>query len=75
KMQKTMLKAGVHMNAMFNSENTHIASLLIDGYNTGLTSVQRCINELTNNGVDVPEIGKDLIKLYDKNIKTLRTYL
>lgn len=75
KLQKTMLKAGVHMNAMFNRDTAHIASMLIDGYNMGLTSVQKCVNELTNDGVEVPQLAKDVIAAYDKNIKKLREYL
>lgn len=75
KMEQTMLKAGVHMNAMFNRDSTHIASMLIDGYNMGITSIQKCINELREDGSDAPLIAKDLMKTYDKNIKTLRTFL
>lgn len=74
-IQRAMLKAGVRMNASFDNSNTHLASMLIDGYNTGLTSVQKCINVLTRDGVDVPPLANDLLKTYDKNIKALRAYL
>lgn len=74
-MQKTMLKMGVKMNATFDNSHTHIASMLIDGYNMGLTSVQKCINELNADGVEVPQLATDLMKTYDKNIKDLRAYL
>ena len=70
-----MLKAGVKMNAGINNKPTHLASMLIDGYNMGIESVQKCINELARDGVDVPDVAKDLMKVYDKNIKALRAYL
>lgn len=74
-MQRMMLKAGVKMNAGINNKPTHLASMLIDGYNMGIESVQKCINELARDGVDVPDVAKDLMKVYDKNIKALRAYL
>ncbi len=74
-MQRAMLKAGVKINAGFDNSNTHLASMLIDGYNMGITSVQKCINELTRDDVDVPPLARDLMKTYDKNIKALRAYL
>jgi len=74
-VQRIMLKAGVKMNAGINSSCSHLASMLIDGYNIGIESVQKCINELEKDGVDVPDLAKDLMKTYDKNIKALRKYL
>ena len=74
-VQRMMLKAGVKMNAGINSSCSHLASMLIDGYNMGIESVQKCINELKETGVDVPDLASDLMKTYDKNIKALRLYL
>lgn len=74
-VQRMMLKAGVKMNAGFDNSNTHLASMLIDGYNMGITSVQKCINERNRDNLDVPQLAQDLMKTYDKNIKALRAYL
>lgn len=74
-IQRAMLKAGVKMNAGFDNSNSHLASMLIDGYNMGITSVQKCINELNRDGVEVPALAHDLMKTYDKNIKALREFL
>ena len=74
-IQRAMLKAGVKVNASFDNSNTHLASMLIDGYNMGITSVQKCINGLNRDGVEIPELASDLMKTYDKNIKALRAYL
>ena len=63
------------MNASFDNRNSHLASMLIDGYNMGITSVQKCINELNRDNVEVPQLAQDLMKTYDKNIKALRVYL
>ena len=74
-VQQFMLKAGVKMNVGFNNSAAHIASMMIDGYNMGIESVQKCINELRKDGVEVPPLATDLMKVYDKDIKTLREYL
>lgn len=74
-MQRMMLKAGVKMNAGLNNSSSHIASMLIEGYDMGITSVQKCINELNRDGLTVPDLAKDLMKAYDKSIKSLRAYL
>ena len=74
-MQQLMLKAGVKMNVGLNNTASHIASMMIDGYNMGIESVQKCINELNRDGVEVPTLAHDLMKTYDKNIKVLREYL
>lgn len=73
--QRTMLKMGVKMNAGFDNSNSHLASMMIDGYNMGITSVQKCINELERDGVEIPQLARDLMKTYDKDIKALRSYL
>lgn len=74
-MQRMMLKMGVKMNAGMNNSCSHIASMLIEGYDMGITSVQKCVNELTRDGVDIPSLATDLLKAYDKSIKALRAYL
>lgn len=73
--EKTMLKAGVSMNTMFNDSLSHIADMLIDGYNMGINSVQKCVNELKKDGTEMPSIAGEIIKFYDKCIKALREYL
>ena len=73
--EKTMLKAGVSMNAMFNNNLSHIAEMLIDGYIMGINSVQKCINELKKDGTDMPSIAGEIVNFYDKCIATLREYL
>ena len=74
-VQRAMLKAGVKMNVGINNSSSHVASMMIDGYNMGIESVQKCINELERDGIDVPSLAHDLMKVYDKDIKALRAFL
>ncbi len=75
KFSKTMLKAGASISAMMNNDTAHIAQMLIEGYETGIVSMQKCVNEMEKSNGEVPAIAKELIKTYDKHIKTLRSYL
>lgn len=75
KVQHTMLKMGVAMEAMLNRNSEHIAKMLIDGYNMGIVSMQKCVNDMKDAGLEVPVIANDLLKAYDRNIKKLREYL
>lgn len=74
-IEKTMLKAGVNMNAVFNNTSSHMASMLIDGYTMGVDSVQKCVNELKKDGTEMPSIAGEIIRFYDKCIKALREFL
>ena len=73
--EKTMLNAGVSMNAMFNNNLSHLAEMLIDGYIMGVNSVQKCVNELKKDGTEMPSIAGEVIAFYDKCILALREYL
>ena len=73
--EKTMLKAGVSMNTMFNDSLSHIADMLIDGYNMGINSVQKCVNELKKDGTEMPSIASEILSFYEDCITDLREYL
>ena len=75
KFAQTMIKASSSISAMVNSDKSHLSRMLIEGYEMGIVSLQKCINEMQNKEKEVPAAAKELIKFYDKSIKTLRTYL
>ncbi len=75
KFSKTMMKAGASLSAMMNRDSSHIAEMLIEGYQMGVTSMQKCLNECQAHKGDIPEFARELIKSYDKCIKSLRKFL
>ena len=75
KLSKTVLKASSVMSAMMNSEPSHIARMLIEGYEMGIVSMQKCINDLAKQGDTAPALAVELVKSYDRNIKALRKFL
>lgn len=74
-ISKTMMKAGASISAMINREPSHIAEMLIEGYQMGVTSMQKCVNETEASKDEVPDISKELVRTYDKFIKSLRRFL
>lgn len=75
KLGKTVLKASSAISAMLNGDTSHLARMLTEGYEAGIVSLQKCINELQKSHEEVPVPAKELLKTYDKNIRALRKFL
>ena len=74
-IEDMMLKSGVRANTMLNTSTSHIAELLIQGSNRGLTSMWKAINHNENAGNVSMEIAKELMDFEEKNIEKLKQYL
>ena len=70
-----MLKGGVRANTMLNTSTSHIAELMIQGSNRGLTSMWKAVNHYENAGNISMEIAKELMDFEEKNIERLKKYL
>lgn len=73
--QEMMLKNGVRANTMFNTSTSHIAELLIQGSNRGLTSMWKAVNHNERAGNVSMEVAKELMDFEEKNIERLKSYL
>lgn len=73
--QDMMLKNGVWANTMFNTSTSHIAELLIQGSNRGLTSMWKVINHNENAANISMEVARELMDFEEKNIERLKHYL
>ena len=74
-IQDMMLKGGVRANTMLNTSTSHIAELLIQGSNRGLTSMWKAINHNENAGNVSMEIANELMDFEENNIEKLKQYL
>ena len=74
-IQDMMFKGGVRANTMLNTSTSHIAELLIQGSNRGLTSMWKAINHNENAGNVSMEIAKELMDFEEKTIEKLKQYL
>lgn len=73
--QDMMLKGSVSANTMLNTSTSHIAEMLIQGANRGLTSMWKSINHNERAGDVSMEIAKELMDFEEKNIERLKQYL
>ncbi|MBP3603398.1 MAG: hypothetical protein J6J79_04535 [Lachnospiraceae bacterium] len=73
--QDMMLHSAVKGNTMFNTSTSHIAELMIQGSNRGLTDMWKTINHHENAGNMTMEIAKELMDFEEKNIERLKKYL
>lgn len=73
--QDIMLKGSVNANTMLNTSTSHIAEMLIQGSNRGLTSMWKSINHHEKAGDVSMEIAKELMDFEEKNIERLKKYL
>lgn len=70
-----MLKGAIKANTMLNSSTSHIAELLIQGTNRGLTDMWKIMNHSENAGKMSVEIAKELMDFEEKSIEKLKEYL
>lgn len=73
--QDMMVKGGVRANTMLNTSTSHIAELMIQGSNRGLTSMWKAVNHHENAGNISMEVAKELMDFEEKNIERLKQYL
>lgn len=73
--QDLMLRGAISTNTLFNTSTSHIAELMIQGSNRGLTDMWKAINHHENAGKASMEIAKELMDFEEKNIERLKQYL
>lgn len=73
--QDMMLKGAVRANTLFNTSTSHMAELLIQGSNRGLTDMWKVINHNERAGEVSMEIARELMDFEEKNIERLKNYL
>lgn len=73
--QDIMLKGAIEGNTLFNTSTGHIAEMMIQGSNRGLTDMWKIINHHENAGPLSMEIAKELMDFEEKSIEGLKKYL
>lgn len=74
-MQDMMLATGIHANTMLNTSSSHIAELVIQGSNRGITDMCKTLNHNRQAERTSVEFAKELMDFEEKNIERLKTYL
>ncbi len=74
-LEEMMLKGAIIGNTMFDNSTGHIAEMMIQGSNRGLTDMWKIINHHENAGTASMEIAKELMDFEEKNIEQMKKYL
>lgn len=70
-----MLKTGIHCNTMLNTSTGHIAELMIKGSNMGALEMEKVLHHNKEAGEQAVSLGRQLVDLEEKNVKSLKDYL
>lgn len=74
-ISEMMLVGGIHSNTMFNTSTSHIAEMMIQGSNRGITDMCKAMNHHERAENISLEIAKELMDFEEKNIERLKKYL
>ncbi len=70
-----MLKGSVYANTLLNTSTSHIAGLMIQGSNRGITEMCKALNHHENAGNRSTELAKELMDFEERSIEELKKYL
>lgn len=74
-VSQMMLVGGIYSNTLFNTSTSHIAELMIQGSNRGITDMCKALNHHESADKFSMEIAKELMDFEEKNIERLKKYL
>lgn len=70
-----MLKGGITYNTMLNTSTSHIAEMIIQGSNRGITDMCKTLNRFPDTQGHSMEMARELMEFEEKNIERLKKYL
>ncbi len=74
-LSQMMLVGGIHSNTLFNTSTSHIAELLIQGSNKGITDLCKALNHHERAEGFSVELARELMDFEEENIERLKKYL
>ncbi|WMC92291.1 hypothetical protein [Kineothrix sp. MB12-C1] len=74
-ISQMMLVGGIHSNTLLNTSTSHIAEMMIQGSNRGITDMYKHLNHHEHAENVSLEIAKELMDFEEKNIERLKKYL
>jgi len=76
-MTKLGSKVGMTMNTMIDSSNSHLAEMVIQGANMGITDIQSCINKYEDTACNKEylEDAERTLRFNEKVIEDMKKYL
>lgn len=73
--EELALRGSIHANTVFNISREHLAEMMIQGSNRGITSMWKSLKHNGLAGDDTVELAKELMDFEVKSIERLKEYL
>lgn len=70
-----MLRGGIWMSTFMNGSTSHMAEMMIQGANRGITDMYKVLNHNKHATPNVSALAKELMDMEEKSITKLRDYL
>ena len=64
-----MLKSAIHINTLLNTSTSHLAELMIQGSNRGITDMCKSLNHNATEKSMATELARELMDFEEKNIE------
>lgn len=74
-IEDMMLVGSIHTNTILDVSASHLADMVIQGSNKGITSMWKSMNQHTNASKYSVELAKELVDFEEKSIEALKKYL
>ena len=70
-----VLKGSIHANTAFNISTGHLAEMMIQGSNRGITSMWKSLKHNGMAGDDTVELAKELMDFEERSIERMKEFL
>lgn len=70
-----MLKGSIHANTALNVSKGHLAEMMIQGSNRGITSIWKALRHNQLAGDETVELAQELVDFEEKSIECMKEYL
>ena len=75
KLQDMMLNASIEASTMFNTSNSHVAEMMIQGSYRGITDMFKILKHNERADAATVEFAKELMDFEEKSVQKWREYL
>lgn len=70
-------RVGMALNTMMDSTTSHIAEMMVEGSNMGITDMTKLLNsfEVQGNAVDAVRLAREVVAFEEHNLEMLKRFL
>ena len=74
-MTRMSARVGIAAKTMMDASTGHIAEMMIDGSNMGITDTTKLLNNYDTRDSDAVRLARDVVRFEEHNLETMKRYL